>query len=134
MASRTVQQFRPDLLLQIFFPLTVISTQKLFQSANYTYFSSILRGWVIYVYCKYVTGEMDPFRMTRMESFRLAQWIRSAWPKWIRSAWPKWIRSAWPKSYRGSITRDEYKHFDRIYEKQICSYLLKEQLISLQLF
>ena len=29
---------------------------------------------------------------------------------------------------------DEHKHLDQIYEKQMCSYSLKEHLISLQLF
>ena len=32
------------------------------------------------------------------------------------------IRSDWPKSHRRNGTRDEHKHLDRIYEKQICSY------------
>ena len=33
-----------------------------------------------------------------------------------------------------NLTRDEHKHLDQIYEKQMCSYSLKEHLISSQLF
>ena len=41
----------------------------------------------------------------------------------------------WPKSHRRrNGTRDEHKHLDQIYEKQMCSYSLKEHLISLKFF
>ena len=33
---------------------------------------------------------------------------------------------------RWNGTRDEHKHLDRVYAKQICSCFLKERLISLQ--
>ena len=53
----------------------------------------------------------------------------------------KWIRlQADPdpfclaNSYRQNGTRDEHKHLNRKYEKQICSYFLNKHLISLQLF
>ena len=44
------------------------------------------------------------------------------------------ICSGWPKSHRRNGTRDEHKHLDQIYERQICTYFLKEHLIFLQFF
>ena len=55
-------------------------------------------------------GEMDP--SCQGDPFRLAQ-----------------VSPA-----RRNGTRDEHKYLDQIYEKQICSYFIKEQLISLQFF
>ena len=39
------------------------------------------------------------------------------------------IRSGWPKYHWGNGYRDDQKHLDRIYEKQICLYFLQEHLI-----
>ena len=39
------------------------------------------------------------------------------------------IRFAGPKSHWRNGTRDEHKHLDRIYKKQICSYFLKNTVI-----
>ena len=39
-----------------------------------------------------------------------------------------------PSLTGGKGIRDEHKNLDRMYEKQICLYILKEHLASLQFF
>ena len=53
---------------------------------------------------------------------------------YLRNGSVRRIRSAWLKSHRQNETRDEHKHLDQINAEQICSYVLKEHLISLQFF
>ena len=47
--------------------------------------------------------------------------------KWIRQANP--FRLAQISPARRNGTGNENKHLDRIYEKEICTYFLKEHLI-----
>ena len=58
-------------------------------------------------------------RIRQANLFRLTQIIR--------------LIISFPKSHRRNGTRDEHKHLDWICEKQICSYFLKEHLISFKI-
>ena len=52
--------------------------------------------------------------------------------KWIRQTDPFRLTQISPAQRNG--TRDEHKHLDRVYEKQICSCFLKAHLISVSPF
>ena len=51
-------------------------------------------------------------------------WYNSRCICYRRNGSSRRIRFAWPKSHRRNGTRDEHKHLDWIYEKQICSFFL----------
>ena len=52
-------------------------------------------------------------------------------PEWIFQPDPFGLAQISPAEWNHG---DEHKHLDQIYEKQICSYFLKEHLMFLQFF